>query len=211
MKKISILIFAAFALAFSGCQDEAESGGTALEEMAGDWWVTFDANYYHYMNCYNEAYGEDKPFPAYSADINGDGVVNLTDLESSEYAEAWTGMKDAPIRIYTYNTAANDKTKMWVEESFWPTKTQVDVDYAAKTFSVTDKDNIIVTKPKNSDPYYCTVNILGGKILKNAAKTPSGNPADSIIFYIKYNDDYGNDIWYKVSGFRRSGFKEDDF
>ncbi|MDR0891050.1 MAG: hypothetical protein LBN24_00335 [Mediterranea sp.] len=37
-----ILLFAALAFAFTACDDDTEPGGTAVEKMAGDWWVTID-------------------------------------------------------------------------------------------------------------------------------------------------------------------------
>lgn len=53
--------------------------------------------------------------------------------------------------------------------------------------------------------------IVGGKVLKGAATTPSGHPADSIVFYIRFYDDSYGFTYTKVSGFRRTGFGADDF
>ncbi|MDP4277373.1 MAG: lipid-binding protein [Bacteroidota bacterium] len=210
MKKLIILLFAAVGIIFSftSCDSETEPGGTAVQDMAGDWWVTYEANQYQFYNCYYEYKGKAKPYPAFSADVNGDGVVDLKDLESSDYASAWMDMA-GHLKLLTANTAANLPTEMWVCDNvtkhlFWNTQVKVNVDYAAKTFQDTTTTN-------NNVMYDSNVQIIGGKVLKNAAKTPSGQPADSIIFYVKYNDDYGNDIWYKVSGFRRTGFPADDF
>ena len=56
--------------------------------------------------------------------------------------------------------------------------------------------------------------IKNGKILKGAAKTPSGMPADSIYFEVKLIDDYyaakyGYDA-YQVCGYRYTGFVADE-
>ena len=48
------------------------------------------------------------------------------------------------------------------------------------------------------------------KILEGAALTPSGMPADSIVYMIQFDDD-PDGLTYKVSGFRRTGFPADDF
>ncbi len=58
--------------------------------------------------------------------------------------------------------------------------------------------------------YESQFEITDGKVLKDGAITPSGQPADSIVFYVKFDDDTDNILW-KVSGFRRSGFPADDF
>lgn len=52
--------------------------------------------------------------------------------------------------------------------------------------------------------------ITDGKILEGAALTPSGMPADSIVYMIQFDDD-PDGLTYKVSGFRRTGFPADDF
>ena len=46
--------------------------------------------------------------------------------------------------------------------------------------------------------------------MEGEATTPSGMPADSIVYMIQFDDDE-NQLIYKVSGFRRTGFPADDF
>lgn len=43
MKKYIILFFTALAFTFvnTACDDDTDPGGTAVQKMAGDWWVTF--------------------------------------------------------------------------------------------------------------------------------------------------------------------------
>ena len=56
--------------------------------------------------------------------------------------------------------------------------------------------------------------IKNGKILKGAAKTPSGMPADSIIFEVKFPEDaiaaYYSCDHYLASGFRYTGLAADE-
>ena len=48
--------------------------------------------------------------------------------------------------------------------------------------------------------------LLMGKVLAGAATTPSGMPADSIVFFVNVQ---GDDT-YKIAGFRRTGFPADE-
>jgi len=110
--------------------------------------------------------------------------------------------------LLTYNTNSNVNTEMWVDddENFWEFKVKVDLDYNAGTFST--KDFV------ENQTYESGVKISDGKILFGAATTPSGSPADSIVFYVDFDDDpypsaygYAN---YKISGFRYTGLAGDD-
>ena len=40
MKKYMILLLVSLAFTFVACDNDTEPGGTAVEKMAGDWWVT---------------------------------------------------------------------------------------------------------------------------------------------------------------------------
>lgn len=79
---------------------------------------------------------------------------------------------------------------------------KVNVNYAERTFSTPDFVNNVIYESK--------VKISDGKVLENAATTPSGMPADSIVYMVQFDDDE-NGLTYKVSGFRRTGFPADDF
>ncbi|MDR1382128.1 MAG: hypothetical protein LBJ47_11710 [Tannerella sp.] len=106
--------------------------------------------------------------------------------------------------MHTYNTAANKPTEMWLEDggNFWDYKLRVDVQYENRTFSTAGfVDN---------HAYESQASITDGKILEGAATTPSGMPADSIIYYIRFDDDEP-EYQYRISGFRRTGFPADDF
>lgn len=158
-------MMAAISFAFAGCDKETEPGGTAIEKMAGDWWVTVDVI---------------------------DNGVNLGDVGVGH------------IKMYTYNTAANSGTEMWLDDDkkFWDYKVKVNVDYANRLFSTTDF--------VNNTKYESKVKITDGKIMEGVAKTPSGMPADSIVYFVQFDDDTDG-YTYKVSGFRRTGFPADDF
>lgn len=109
--------------------------------------------------------------------------------------------------IATYNTTANNGSEIWVDDckNFWDFKVKAKTDLSTLTFSVTDAEN---------EYYDCQVTVFDGKILSEAATTPSGMPADSIIFKITFSDDtyttdYGFDH-YKISGYRYTGFINDN-
>lgn len=166
MKKYLILLFAALSFSLISCDDDTEPGGTAVEKMAGDWWVTVNII---------------------------DGGVELEDPYHAGH-----------IQMSTYNTAANINTEMWLDdmENFWDYKVKVNVDYNARTFSTSDFVPNLA--------YDSKVRITDGKILHGAATTPSGMPADSIVYFVEFDDDTDGYL-HKVSGFRRTGFPADDF
>lgn len=244
MKKI---LFSAFVLAgaltMSSCSDGAfggdfEVGNTELVDMAGTWCCTVEANDAYYTTQYyinhdgytaeflNSYFGD--PYGYYNPDTNGDGVVDLVDLESAEYANWWGDFYgNGVLEFSTFNTADNNTTDMWVKDSYWGTQTKVTVDLKNMTFeapgTIVQGANEVETaagvtttlaaysNTENDVVYGCGVVILGGKILKDAAHAPgSGMQTDSIIFYIKYDDDYGENIYSKVSGYRKTGYTEDD-
>ena len=137
MKKYLVLLFTALAVSFTSCDNETEPGGTAVEKMAGDWWVTATV-----MQNGNE--------------VGDSGVGHF--------------------QMYTYNTAANVPTEMWLEDggNFRNYKVRVNVDYNARTFTTND--------------FVEGVRITEGKIMEGAATTPSGMPADSIVYMIQFDD-----------------------
>lgn len=110
--------------------------------------------------------------------------------------------------VLTYNTADNVADKIWVDDqgNFWEFQVKCDADQSTLTFS---------TDGEVANNYYdCNVEITGGKIMYGNATTPSGVAADSIVFYVKFDDDpypyyYGFDS-YKISGFRYTGFDADE-
>ena len=165
MRKYIALAFAAISVMFVSCQKDFEPGGTEVEKMAGEWWVT--------------------------ATVIIDGQ-EAGDIELGHF------------RMNTYNTANNVPTEMWLDDdgNFWDYKLKVDVDYKNRTFSTKDFVSNV--------SYDCKVKVADGKVLEGVATTPSGMPADSIVYMIQFDDDE-DALTYKVSGFRRTGFPADDF
>lgn len=162
MKKYITILFVAIAVVFSSCKKEFEPGGTEVEKMAGNWWVT---------------------------------SVEMKD--GKEVADT----KTENFLINTYNTASNSSTEMWVDDAtFLKGKVKVGVDYSNRTFSA---DEFTETAAKDKK-----VKITEGKVLQGKATTPSGMPADSIVYMMQFENDAKI---YKVSGFRRTGFPADDF
>lgn len=111
------------------------------------------------------------------------------------------------FHLDTYNTASNSTAQMWVSDNgnFWDFKNKINIDLNAMTFQASDAQN---------EAYDSKLTITNGKILYGAATTPSGMPADSIVFNVTFNDDtypadYGFDS-YRIAGFRYTGFTADE-
>lgn len=157
MKKIYYILFLGFGLTlFSSCEKDETIGGTATQEMAGDWVV-------HIVG---------------SDGYEGDAVLS------------------------TYNTAKNVPTEMFLEDqgSFWPMKGKVSVNAANFTFTGEN----IANEYDDEDPFA----ISEGKILKDAATAPgSKSKTDSIYFQAIFSSDA---VIYTFSGYKRTGFPEDD-
>ena len=188
MKKSLYSIFALIAMlvAFTSCEkDEVEN--TATVEMAGEWHV--------HVSALDPATGEE-----IDDDWFGDGNYNIT----------------------TSNTAANVANEMWLVDAnatYYPYQVRIDVNPSTMTFnSSTDAENLFGASDflaQYDIDAGATVTITDGKIVKNGTKTPSGQPADYIEFYVSFGDDpfpamEGTAEKYKVSGFRYTGFVEDE-
>lgn len=105
------------------------------------------------------------------------------------------------VIMYTYNTAANTNTEMWLDDDgeFWAFKMKVDVNYANRTFDCATKDYDAKGTGQGT--------VTNGKVLEGAATNLHGMPNDSIVFNIAFSDDdYG--FKYRISGQRYTGFYE---
>jgi hypothetical protein len=107
----------------------------------------------------------------------------------------------------TYNTSDNSSTEMWIDDNgnFWSFKNKISVNLNDLTFSATDA---------YEEYYGITVTITNGQVLYDAATTPSGSVADSIVFNVTFSDDsnpeyYGWDS-YRIAGYRYTGLTNDD-
>ncbi len=106
------------------------------------------------------------------------------------------------FKVLTYNTAENSATKMWLDdqENIWPFKFKMDVDPAGKTFSAASA---------TSEYTNITIKLANGKILDKVTKGPvSQKVTDSIYFEAEFSDDPGTT--YQFTGYRRTGWPEDD-
>lgn len=101
----------------------------------------------------------------------------------------------------TYNASSNDEN-FWIDDhdSYWELKTKVKAtDFKNLKFSATNAEELYLGY---------NVNIMNGKILKNAAHSFGGHVVDSIYFELEYVDEPGT--IYKFAGHRRTGFLEDE-
>ena len=120
---------------------------------------------------------------------------------SGTVLDAWTDGT-----IFTYNRADNGTTQMFIDDqnTYWAFQFLVDINYAARTFSATERDYDAAGTG--------TAVVTNGKIMEGAGKNLHGMPCDSIAFEISFSDDeypekYGFDH-YLVTGTRHTGFTE---
>ena len=108
------------------------------------------------------------------------------------------------IDLNTYNTAANEADKMWLDDAaFYGVKMKVNVtDYNAGKFEATPN-----TSYNPSDDEAGNVEFLKGQVLYGQGKNIHGAPVDSICYTVKFSDD-DNALIYRISGKRYSGFTE---
>jgi hypothetical protein len=196
MKKYISMLFAACAVIFCSCDAETdvEPGGTAVEKMAGTWTVTFEQS-----------------VDEYNAIFEGEADPNLESKSAEELDKLeWEDLFGLEkVTVMTYNTAANDNDKMWLQCTnyyFWTgssksvsTQIKCDIDYKARTFQASEQD------------VYdgCKMKVIGGKVLEKAATTPRGVAADSIVAYVKYSNSIYGFTYMKMSGYRYTGFDAD--
>lgn len=110
--------------------------------------------------------------------------------------------------ITTSNTAKNTDTDLLLDDhelltdyDLPPVKTVCKVNIPTLTF--TKSSNL-----PNLHSGESSISIVEGKVLKNAATTSGGNKTDSI--YVKFVFDNDPSIEWEYSGYRRTGFLEDE-
>ena len=108
------------------------------------------------------------------------------------------------ININTYNTAANDADKMWLEDdAFYGVKMKVNVtDYNNGKFEGTPNTSYNPSKAQAGN-----IEFLKGQVLYGQGKNLHGMPVDSICYTVKFTDDDKGAI-YRIAGTRHSGFTE---
>ncbi len=193
MKKV--LYFATtllFCLGATSCEKE-EVGGTATQDMAGQWYVQIDAvdESGTPINGGEDYFGAGRIIMlTYCTAANTTSEMWIDDLGSFDLAT-----------LYGYGGYPN-----------YAFKCLSDINLNALTFSSSNAKNLASLNSYESDVYAITIE--DGKILKGAGRQNNGSPADSIVFYLKYTNDpwYPDDGYakYKVSGIRYSGLAEND-
>ena len=133
-----------------------------------------------------------------TVDVAGEWWVQYSDGE---------GYESGFYKLLTFNTAADDGQEMWIHDAdhWWYYKVKCPVNVADKTFTGT---NMISAELYQGEPYDISINITNGKIIEGVSLQPSGVMADSIVFNIEFEDDAGT--IYQASGFRKTGFLEDE-
>lgn len=112
--------------------------------------------------------------------------------------------------IITYNTSADNGLEMWLGDTdgFWTYQVKLPVKITDLTFG--SQDTVI----NAVDGYDIKVLVQNGKIIKDISTRPSGAVADSIYFELWFEDledatGIASDTLF-VSGYRRTGFLEDE-
>lgn len=132
---------------------------------------------------------------------SGDLPINISDVTGQYVVEIERdGVHFDYNTISIYNTSANDKDLLWLDdqEHGWGLKAKVPLNYEAKTFGGNDLE----------ETYYdVTVNITEGVFIKNGTTAPSGTLTDSIYFKAEFSDIPG-EIW-EYYGFKSTAKVED--
>lgn len=128
-------------------------------------------------------------------------TVDAVDEDGNVIDENLLGKK---IDLNTYNTAANDADKMWLDDAaFYGVKMKVNItDYKNGKFEATPNTSY---NPSYNEAG--NVEFLKGQVLYGQGKNLHGAPVDSICYTVKFSDDEDGLI-YRVSGKRYSGFTE---
>ena len=131
-----------------------------------------------------------------------DVTVDVVDEQGNVLGKDPFGL--GTININTYNTAANDADKMWLEDdAFYGVKMKVNVtDYNNGKFEGTPNTSYNPSKAQAGN-----IEFLKGQVLYGQGKNLHGMPVDSICYTVKFDDDQ-NACIYRISGTRHSGFTE---
>lgn len=205
MKKIFYYCAALFFCAgLTSCEKE-EIGGSAIESMAGQWYVQVDA-----------------------VDDNGNPIEEGEDYfgKGKTILLTYNTANESTTEMWLDNLGEWNIAQMY-DQYFeygyimpsYNVKTRVKIDLNNLTFSSTESENFgdgWDYVRENSVVYSVPVLpvTIEGKILPGAGRQNNGSVADSIVFFITYKNDpwYPDDGYakYKVSGIRYSGLAEND-
>lgn len=114
--------------------------------------------------------------------------------------------------VITYNTSADSESEIWLSDqgNFWEYQVKIPINLSALAFGTQD------TLLNAIDGYDIKVLVRNGQIIKDASVRESGSgvTTDSIYFELWFEDledatGIAGDTLY-VSGFRRTGYLEDE-
>lgn len=146
-------------------------------------------------SCEDQGYEdyEQETVPTFA--MNGEWLIDISDSEGNLY------VSHAVHKTYELNDMLWISDRIGSSSSFtgWWLETPLDINLENLTFSATDELN-------TADESLVT--ITNGKILKDAAMSPSGVVVDSIYFEAVFDYDPGTTLIY--SGIERTGFLEDE-
>jgi len=184
MKKVLYFAALLFCAGMTSCEKE-EIGGTATENMAGQWVVQIDAI-------------DDSGNPIEQGEDYfglGNTIMLTYNTSGNSATEMWID------DMGEYDLATQYGNPAYPNYSL---KTKVAINQDALTFSSSNAAN-------ESGAFSVSID---GKILKGAGRQNNGSPADSIVFFVTYTNDpwYPDDGYtkYKVSGIRYSGLVENE-
>jgi hypothetical protein len=191
-----ILIAFIFSTAiFTGCEkDDPEIEKTAVQPMAGEWFVKYELK---------DASGNYE-------DISGYTRVITTSTSDNTDNQMYIG--DVFINPREVDTRAAATSG-----EFWTYMVKANVNLGDMTFNADDKSIIVekarpavgTTPARPATPYDINVKITEGRIIKDGSVPPSGTTTDSIVFMVEFEDDAPGTV-YRASGYRRTGFLEDE-
>lgn len=145
------------------------------------------------------------PGAAANNDLSGEWFVNY---DHSVYGPDPFGV--GYTRLLTSTTASQSATDLIItdEDNFWSFRVKAKMDVAAKTFGSPD------TLVSYIEDYDIKVLVRNGRIIEDAVTAASGVVTDSIYFEVWFEDLEGatgipGDTLF-VSGYRRTGFDEDE-
>lgn len=141
--------------------------------------------------------------------LSGEWYVkyNVEGLDEDPFGAGYT-------TLLTFNTADDNGTEMWLTDvvngtpNFWKYMVKVPVDMNNKTFGGEEIIKSVI------DDYEIKIIVKNGIVVEDAMMLPSGTTADSIYYEIWFEDisDAGlpDEQFMQVSGYRKSGFQEDE-
>lgn len=105
-------------------------------------------------------------------------------------------------KIMLYNTASNVADSIWIDDlGLWPLKAKITCNPKNKLF-------LPVAGVPNKKVTGESVRIVRGGVYLGGALTAAGNKTDSINIVLEFSDDPGQ--IYRYTGYRRTGFLEDE-